>query len=36
VPLAGVEDGIVLRDIGGIQFVHKSGMLGKDWRGQSE
>jgi hypothetical protein len=36
VPLAGLEDGIVLRDISGIEFVHKSGVLRKDWRGQSE
>jgi len=36
VPLAGVEDGIVRRDIVGIKFVQKSGLLRKDWRGQSE
>jgi hypothetical protein len=35
-PLAGLEDGIVLRDIGGIEFVNQSGVLRKDWRGQSE
>jgi hypothetical protein len=35
-PLAGLEDGIVRRHISGIEFVHKSGLLRKDWRGQSE
>ena len=35
-PLAGLEDGIVLRDIGGIEFVQKSGVLRKDWRGKSK
>jgi hypothetical protein len=36
VPLAGLEDGIVRRNISRIEFVHKSGVLREDWRGQSE